>query len=84
MTRHSSDLEARLKKIAMILVEESVASYLPYQFGVTLEKEAATIEIVRASPNGAADLPGYLIGAAPGADPASLARAAQRIIEEVP
>jgi hypothetical protein len=83
MTNQPSDLQARLSKIATILVEENVASYLPYQFGVTLEKEAATIEVVRASRNGAEDLPGYLIGAAPGADPECLARAAQRIIEEV-
>jgi len=83
MTGQPSDLQARLKKIATILLEESVASYLLYQFGVTLENEAATIETVRASRNGAEDLPGYLVGAAPGADPGSLARAAQRIIEEV-
>ena len=83
MTGQPPDLQVRLDKIARILVDESVASYLPYQFGVTLEKEAATIEIVRASRNGAEDLPGYLVGAAPGADPDSLARAAQRIIEEV-
>jgi len=83
MTAEPSALEARLKKIAAILVEESIASFLPFEFGVTLEKEAQTIESVRTSPNGAADLPGYLVGAAPHADPASLARAAQRIIDEV-
>ena len=83
MTGQPSDLQTRLNQIATILVEESVASYLLYHFGVTLEKEAATIEIVRASRNGAQDLPGYLIGAAPGADPECLARAAQRIIAEV-
>jgi hypothetical protein len=76
-------LAERLRKIAAILVEESVASYLPYQYGVTLEGEAETIELVRSSRGGEKDLPGYMLGIAPGADPASIQRAARRIIDEV-
>ena len=50
---------------------------------MTLEGEAETIEVVRSSPDGAEDLPGYMLGVAPGAAPDSLARAARRILAEV-
>lgn len=79
----SVDSELRIRAIATILVEESVASYLLYEYGVTIEGEAATIEAVRASPTGTEDLAGYLAGIAPRADPESVARAAARILGEI-
>jgi hypothetical protein len=81
--RSSGDVEPRVRAIATILVEESVARYLLYEHGVTLEGEAAMIELVRASNSGPQDLPGYLAGIAPRADPESLTRAAERILAEV-
>ena len=77
------DQQRRIQKIIAILTEESVASYLPYELGVTLEGEARVIDIVRGSPGGKGDLAGYLIGVAPGANSECLSRAAARIVSEV-
>ncbi len=76
-------LPDRLRKIAAILVEEGVASHLAYQFGVTLQGEAETIELVRSAPDGVEALHGYMLGIAEGADPDSIQRAATRILNEV-
>ena len=83
MTSQASDRADRLKRIAAILVEESIATYLPFEYGVTLAREAETIELVRTSCDGEKDLPGYMLGIAPGADPESILRAARRIIDEL-
>ena len=79
----SSAVQARIKQIASILVEEGITSDLLYQFGATLEEEAKTIEIVRSAPGGEEDLLGYMPGVAPKADPETVARATRRIIDEV-
>jgi hypothetical protein len=79
----SAEMKARIGKIGSILVEESVASYLSFHLGVTLEGEARTIDLVRSSDHGAEDLPGYMLGIAPEADPESISRATRRIIDEV-
>ena len=78
-----SDRAKRIKQIAAILIEESVATYIPYDLGMTLEGEAETIDVVRSSRDGPEELPGYMLGVAPGATPESLARAARRILTEV-
>ncbi len=74
----------RLRRIMAILAEEGIAGYLPRQYGVTLEREAEVIEIVRSSPTGKQDLPSYMLGVAPGASRENIERAARRIIEEIP